>query len=417
MTGKTRRVVVTGLGAVSPLGNDVEALWEGACEGRSGIGRITRFDPSSFASQIAGEARTFSPEVCFDRKEIRKTDRFAQFGMAAALEAVSDSGLDLERVRRERVGVLIGSGVGGLETLEQQHSILLERGPSRISPYFITMMIINMVSGLVSIRLGVRGPNAATVTACASAGQALGDAFKIVQRGNADVMLAGGAEAPVTPMAVGGFSSMRALSTRNDEPERASRPFDRDRDGFVVAEGAGIAVLEALDHAQARGARIYAEMVGYGLTGDGYHVTAPSPGGEGGARSMIMAMEDGGLRPADVDYVNAHGTSTELNDKLETCSIKTALGEHARRVAVSSTKSVVGHLLGGAGGVEFAVTVLAVHRSMIPPTANLENPDPECDLDFVPGRKARKATIRAALKNSFGFGGHNVTLALKTYQP
>jgi 3-oxoacyl-[acyl-carrier-protein] synthase II len=411
-----RRVVVTGLGAVTPLGNHVKALWEGACAARSGIGLITRFDANSFASRIAGEVPGFSPEDYFDRKEIRKTDRFAQFGMAASLEAVRDAGLDQDRIRPERVGVLIGSGVGGLETMEMQHSTLLERGPSRISPYFISMMIINTVSGLVSIRLGYKGPNASTVTACASGAQALGDAFKIIERDDADVMIAGGAEAPVTPLAVGGFCSMKALSTRNEDPEGASRPFDRDRDGFVIAEGAGVVVIESLDHALARGAKIYAELVGYGLTGDAFHQTAPAPEGEGAARAMSMAMEDGGLKPEDIDYINAHGTSTTLNDKVETAAIKTVLGKHAHRVAVSSTKSVTGHLLGGAGGVEFIVTVLAMDEGRIPPTANLHNPDPECDLDYVPGPEPRESEVRAALTNSLGFGGHNVALALKGYR-
>lgn len=413
MTEKRNRVVVTGLGAVSPLGNDVAALWEGSCSGRSGVSRISRFDASSYASQIAGEVRGFEPEDWFERKEVRKTDRFAQFAMAATLEAVRDSGLELERIQPARAGVLIGSGVGGLETLEQQHSILIERGPSRISPYFITMMIINMASGLISIRLGIRGPNAATVSACASGTQALGDAFKIIERGDADIMIAGGAEAPVTPMAVGGFCSMKALSTRNDDPERASRPFDRERDGFVISEGAGIVILESLDHAQARGAQVYAEVVGYGLTGDAYHLTAPDPDGDGAARAMAMALDDGHLEPEEVDYINAHGTSTLLNDKLESVAIKSVFGDHAYRLAVSSTKSMIGHLLGGAGGVEFIVTALAIKHGRVPPTVNLDHPDPECDLDFVPGETAREMKVRAALKNSFGFGGHNVTLALR----
>ncbi len=415
MKEKGTRVVVTGLGAVTPLGNDVTALWEGVCAGRSGIARITRFDPGPFSSQIAGEATEFSAEACFDRKEIRKTDRFAQLGMAASLEAFRDAGLDGERLVPERVGVLIGSGVGGLETMEQQHSVLIERGPSRISPYFITMMIINAVSGLVSIRLGVKGPNASTVSACASGAQALGDAFKIIERGHADVMVAGGAEAPITKMAVGGFCSMKALSTRNDDPEAASRPFDKDRDGFIIAEGAGIAVLESLDHALARGARIYAELAGYGSTGDAFHLTAPAPEGEGAARSMKAAMEDGGTGADGIDYINAHGTSTNLNDKLETAAIKSVFGDRAYKIPVSATKSMIGHLLGAAGAAEFIVTALAVREGRIPPTMNLENPDPECDLDYVPGRSPRQASVRAALTNSLGFGGHNVTLALKRY--
>jgi 3-oxoacyl-[acyl-carrier-protein] synthase II len=410
-----RRVVVTGLGAVTALGNDARSLWEGVCRGRVGIGPITRFDASGFDSRIAGEVKAFQPEDYFDRKDVRKTDRFAQYGMAASIEAVRDSGLDPERVVPERVGVIIGSGVGGLETMEIQHSILMEKGPSRISPYFITMMIINSLPGLVSIRFGFKGPNAATVSACASGAQALGDSFRIIHRGDADVMVAGGAEACVTPMAVGGFASMKALSTRNDDPQRASRPFDRDRDGFVVAEGAGVAILESLEHAQARGARVYAEIVGYGLTGDAFHLTAPAPGGEGAARAMQAALDDAGLDPGDVDYINAHGTSTLLNDRLETAAIKTVFKEHAYRLAVSSTKSMIGHLLGGAGGVEFVVTALAVKEGRIPPTANLENPDPECDLDYVPGAAAREAPIRAALSNSLGFGGHNVTLALRPF--
>ncbi|MCK4545874.1 MAG: beta-ketoacyl-ACP synthase II [Candidatus Eisenbacteria sp.] len=416
MTENGRRVVVTGLGAVTPLGKDVAALWEGACAGRSGIGRITRFDPSCFASQIAGEAREFDPEEYFDRKELRKTDRFAQFGVAASLQAVQDARLDPKSVDSERVGVVIGSGIGGMETLEQQHTISMERGPARISPYFITMMIINMASGLVAIRLGFKGPNAATVSACSSGAQALGECFNIVRRGDADVMIGGGSEACITHMGVGGFCSMRALSTRNDDPERASRPFDRDRDGFVVAEGAGIAVLESLDHALARGARIYAEFAGYGLTGDAFHQTAPAPGGDGAARAMQMAMGHGNLKAQDIDYINAHGTSTELNDKVETAAIKTVLGDRAYEVPISSTKSVTGHLLGAAGGVELAVTALAIHHGRVPPTANLENPDPECDLDYVPGNSARELPVRAALTNSLGFGGHNISLALKAYK-
>jgi len=415
MKEKDTRVVVTGLGAVTPLGNDVAALWEGCCSGRSGIARITRFDPGLFSSQIAGEASEFSPEVCFDRKDVRKTDRFAQLGMAASLEAFRDSGLKDGDFNPDRVGVLIGSGVGGLETLENQHTVLMERGPKRISPYFITMMIINAASGLVSIRLGVKGPNASTVSACASGAQAIGDAAKFIERGHADVMIAGGAEAPITQMAVGGFCTMKALSTRNDAPEVASRPFDRSRDGFVIAEGAGVVVLESLEHAEARGARIYAELSGYGLTGDAFHLTAPAPGGEGATRSMQMALKDGGLGADEIDYVNAHGTSTTLNDRLETDAIKSVFGDRAYKIPVSSTKSMIGHLLGAAGGAEFVVTVLAVREGRIPPTINHEDPDPECDLDYVPGRSARDADVRAALSNSLGFGGHNVTLAVKRY--
>ncbi len=415
MIEKKARVVVTGLGAVTPLGNDVASLWNGVCSGRSGIGRLTRFDPDPFPSQVAGEANDFSPDLCFDAKDLRKTDRFAQFGMAASLEAFRDSGLKDGDFDPDRVGVLIGSGVGGLQTLEDQHTVLMERGPRRISPYFITMMIINAASGLVSIRLGVKGPNASTVSACASGAQALGDAGKIIERGHADIMIAGGAEAPITRMAVGGFCSMKALSTRNDEPEKASRPFDRDRDGFVIAEGAGVVVLESLDHARARGARIYAELAGYGLTGDAFHLTAPAPGGEGAVRSMQAALEDAGLDAGDVDYINAHGTSTNLNDALETSAVKTVFGQRAYEIPVSSTKSMIGHLLGAAGAVELVVAVLAVRDGRIPPTINHENPDPECDLDYVPGCSTRPANLQVVLSNSLGFGGHNVTLALKKY--
>ncbi len=414
MTGR-KRVVVTGVGAVTPIGNTAGQFWENALAGKSGAGPITRFDASRHDVKFACEVKDFDPATIGDRKEVRKMDRFTQFGLAAALEAVQDAGVTFEGRDAERTGVLVGSGIGGIETLETQKEVLLEKGPGRVSPFFVPMMIVNMATGMISMRLGAKGPSNATVTACASGANAIGDAFRILQYGDADVMIAGGAEAPISPIAVAGFASMKALSFRNDDPPQASRPFDADRDGFVIGEGAGVVVLEELSHALARGARIYCELVGYGYTADAHHITAPSPDGEGAARSMKAAMADAGLSPADVTYLNAHGTSTPLNDRFETMAIKTALGDHARRVAVSSTKSMTGHLLGAAGGIEFAILAFAHRDGRIPPTINYRNPDPECDLDYVPN-EARDVKVHAALSNSLGFGGHNVTLATRSYE-
>ncbi len=407
-----RRVVVTGLGAVTPIGNTVSEFWKNVCAGVSGAAEITHFDASQHSVRFGAEVKDFDDALAGDRKAVRKMDRFTRYAMAASIEAVSDSGVKIEGTAAERMGVLIGSGIGGIQTMETQKEVLLNRGPTRVSPFFVPMMIVNMATGMVSMRLGAKGPSNSTVTACASGANAIGDAARIIQYGDADVMIAGGAEAPISPIAVGGFASMKALSTRNDSPTTASRPFDSERDGFVIGEGAGIVVLEELEHAKARGAKIYCEMAGYGYTADAHHMTAPAPDGEGGARAMRAAIRDAGAEPADVDYINAHGTSTPLNDKYETTAIKTALGERAREVAVSSTKSMTGHLLGAAGGIEFIICAMAHVDGLIPPTINYRNPDPECDLDYVPN-EARDADIRLSLSNSLGFGGHNVTLATR----
>jgi 3-oxoacyl-[acyl-carrier-protein] synthase II len=411
-----RRVVVTGLGAVTPLGNTAPEFWEGALAGRSGAGPITHFDPKDHGVKFACELKDFDESAAGDRKEVRKMDRFTRYGMVAALEAVADAGMEPGNgVDATRVGVLIGSGIGGIETLEDQKQVLLERGPNRISPFFVPMMIINMATGLVAIRIGAKGPSNSTVTACASGANAIGDAFRIIRYGDADVMVAGGAEAPITPISVGGFGNMKALSFRNDDPQHASRPFDAERDGFVIGEGAGVVVLEELEHAKRRGAKIYCEMAGYGYTTDAHHMTAPAPGGEGAVRSMQAALKDAGAKPEDVTYLNAHGTSTPLNDKYETAAIKTVFGENAGRLAISSTKSMTGHLLGAAGGIEFVLLSYAHRDDRIPPTINYENPDPECDLDYVPN-EARSAEMNVALTNSLGFGGHNVTLATRSHE-
>jgi 3-oxoacyl-[acyl-carrier-protein] synthase II len=411
---RERRVVVTGLGAVTPVGNDHKAFWASLIEGRSGIGPITRFDASGFDVRFAGEVKGFDPTPHLDAKEIRKTDRFVQFGIVAAKMAVADAHLDLSAVDPYRFGVYVGSGIGGMETFEKQFAILREKGPDRISPHFIPMMIVNMASGQISIELGAKGPNFSQVSACASGAHAVGEAFKAIQRGDCDVMIAGGSEASITPMAIAGFSSMRALSARNDAPERASRPFDADRDGFVMGEGAGLVLLETLEHAEKRGAPIYCEMAGYGTTADAYHVTAPAPQGEGAARAMEMALQDAAMAPEEIDYINAHGTSTPMNDKFETLAIKTVFNSHAKTLAVSSTKSMTGHLLGAAGGVEIIACALAIKESTVPPTVNYETPDPECDLDYVPNR-ARRQEVRAAISNSLGFGGHNVALLVRKF--
>ncbi|MAF27206.1 MAG: beta-ketoacyl-ACP synthase II [Gemmatimonadota bacterium] len=407
-----RRVVVTGVGAVTPLGNTAQESWENLLNGVSGAGPITSFDASGFGTRFAAEVRDFDPLSFISRKEVRRMDRFTQFAVAASQMAMDDSGLEIGEENAARVGVMVGSGIGGFLTFEEQHSVLTERGPGRVSPFFVPMMIINMGTGMVSIRFGAKGPSGSPVTACASGANAVGDAFRVIARGDADAMIAGGAEAPVTPLSVAGFGSMKALSTRNDDPQVASRPFDAQRDGFVMGEGSGVVILEELEHAQARGASIYCEIVGYGCTADAHHMTAPSPGGEGAARSMARAMEDAGMNSGEVDYINAHGTSTSLNDRLETEAIRTVLGESASGVAVSSTKSMTGHLLGAAGGVEFMILCLAHRHGRIPPTINYAHPDPDCDLDCVPN-EARSADVGAALSNSLGFGGHNVTLATR----
>ncbi len=409
-----RRVVVTGLGLISPLGIGVEKSWSGLLQGRSGVRRITQFDASSFATKIAGEVDGFNPEDYIEPKEVKKMDRFIHFGVAASTMAMEDSGLKIDEQNAARVGVYVGSGMGGLPAIEHYHKVLLEKGPRRITPFFIPMLIINLAAGQISIKFGAKGPNSAPATACATGSHAIGDAFKVIQRGDADAMIAGGTESCITSMGIGGFNAMKALATRNDEPEKASRPFDRDRDGFIMGEGSGILIIEELGHALARKAKIYAEIAGYGLTGDAYHITSPAPGGEGAARCMTMALRDAGMDPWEVDYINAHGTSTKYGDELETMAIKTVFKEHAYKVAVSSTKSMTGHLLGAAGGVEAVICALSIRNSMIPPTINLDNPDPECDLDYVP-HTARKADIGAALSNSFGFGGTNACLLFKKF--
>jgi 3-oxoacyl-[acyl-carrier-protein] synthase II len=409
------RVVITGVGMVTPLGSSAEETWAGMRAGRSGIGPITAFDASGYATRIAGEVKEFDPHRFMERKEARRMDRFTQFGVAAARMAIEDAGVQITDGNRDRIGVLIGSGIGGLATWEEQHRNLIERGPDRVSPFLIPMMICNMASGQVSILFQLRGPISCVVTACATGANAIGDAAEIIRRGDADAMLAGGAEAGVTPVGIGGFCAMRAMSTRNDEPRRASRPFDTERDGFVLGEGAGVVVLESLSFARARGARILGELAGYGMSADAFHVTSPPPGGEGAVRAMQAALKQAGLAPSEIDYINAHGTSTDAGDKHETEAIKTLFGEHAYQVPVSSTKSMVGHLLGAAGAVEAILCVLAIRDGVLPPTINYERPDPECDLDYVPN-EARRQPVRAAMSNSFGFGGHNATLILTAFE-
>jgi 3-oxoacyl-[acyl-carrier-protein] synthase II len=396
------------------VGIGIEPFWTNLVEGKSGVGPVTRFDTEGYSTSIGAEVKDFSPENYMDKKEARRMDRFTHFAMAGARMVVEDAGIDFAAVDRDRVGVILGSGIGGLETLEEQHKVLLSRGPGRISPFFIPMMIANMGAAQVAIAYGLRGCNLVTTSACASSNNAIGDSFRLLQKGQADIMICGGAEAPITPMAMAGFCSMKAMSTRNDQPEKASRPFDTDRDGFVIGEGAGFLILETLDHAIKRGARIYGEVAGYGMSCDAYHIVASDPEGKGSALSMIMALKDSGLAPAQVDYINAHGTSTPVGDSSETMAVKQVFGDHAYKLAVSSTKSMTGHLLGAAGGLEAVVCVLAMDRGVIPPTINLEHPDPECDLDYIPNR-ARKAEVQVAMSNSFGFGGHNVTLVFKKY--
>jgi 3-oxoacyl-[acyl-carrier-protein] synthase II len=406
------RVVVTGLGVVAPLGIGVETFWQDLINGVSGVGPITRFDASKHDCRIAGEVKGFDPLRWLEKKEVRKMDLFIHYAVAAGQMAIDDSGLKVTSENAERIGVFIGTGMGGVPALEESHRILMEKGPSRISAFFIPSIITNLASGQISMRFGMKGPNSCVCTACATGNHAIGDAFRLVARGSADVMVAGGTEAVITPLTIGGFAAMRALSTRNDEPTRASRPFDKDRDGFVMGEGSGVLVLESLEHARRRGARIYAELVGYGMSADAYHMTQPAPDGEGAARSMRLALADGGVPPSEVDYINAHGTSTPTGDVNESQAIKTVFGEHAYRVAVSSTKSMTGHLLGAAGGVESVITVLTIHHGQVPPTINYEVPDPECDLDYVPNT-ARRLPVRVALTNSFGFGGTNASLVFR----
>jgi len=410
-----RRVVITGLGAVTSLGIEKETFWKNLCEGRSGIRLITLFDPSEFPTQIGGEVKDFDPSPWIDKREQRRIDRFGQFAIVAGVHAVEDSGLDFSKVDRDRSGVVIGSGIGGLSEIETQHEILLTKGAKRVSPFLVPKLMVNAAAGLVSIRFGVRGPNTAVATACASGSHAVGDAFRVIQRDEADIMIAGGSEAALTPIGLAGFCSLKALSRRNKEPERASRPFDKERDGFVIGEGAGILILEELQHALGRGAHIYAEVRGYGMSSDAHHITAPDPTGRGAANAMLDAIQQAGLKPDDVTYVNAHGTSTAMNDEMETNATKLAFGDHARKLAISSTKSMIGHLLGGAGGVELVFTALTVERDIILPTINYENPDPSCDLDYVPN-KARSCTVEVAMSNTFGFGGHNASVLLSKYR-
>jgi 3-oxoacyl-[acyl-carrier-protein] synthase II len=410
-----RRVVITGMGVLTPLGCELEVFWQNLLAGKSGIGRVTRFDTTDFDCKIGGEVKDFKPEDFMPIKETRRTDRFTQFGIGAARKAVADSGIDIANLDANRVGVLIGSGIGGMETIEDQVGVLLQKGPRRVSPFMIPMLIVNMASGYVSMLLGAKGPNLAVVSACATATHALGEAARAIVHNDADIMIAGGTEAAITKMGYAGFCAMKALSTRNSEPERASRPFDAQRDGFVMGEGAGVCVLESLEHARKRHAKIYCEIAGYGITGDAYHMSAPAPEGEGAARSMAMALRHAKLNPEEIDYLNAHGTSTPVGDKCETQAIKTVFGPHAKKLAVSSTKSMTGHLLGAAGAVETAVCALAIRDNIVPPTINYENPDPECDLDYVPN-KARQISVRVCVNNSLGFGGHNATLIVRRHE-
>jgi len=410
-----RRVVITGMGMITPLGLDTESTWDGLVNGRSGIGPITQFDDKEIPAQIAGEVKGFDPAVYIEAKEIKKMDRFIHFGIAASQMAMDSAKLVITPDTAERVGVMVGAGIGGLPAIERYHKLYLERGYRKLSPFLIPMLIINEASGQISMRFGAKGPNSCAVTACATGTHSIGDAFRMIERGDADAMIAGGTESCICPVGVGGFCAMKALSTRNHEPERASRPFDRDRDGFVMGEGSGIVVLEELEFARRRGATIAAEIIGYGLSGDAYHITSPEPTGNGAARCMAMALRDAGIAPAEVGYINAHGTSTKYGDEIETTAIKTVFGEHAARVPISSTKSMTGHLLGAAGGVEAVISLLALGRGVLPPTINLENPDPECDLDYVPNR-ARKAPVEVVMSNSFGFGGTNATIIFRKYR-
>jgi len=410
-----RRVVVTGLGMISPLGVGNEPTWKGLLEGRSGVGRITKFDATKFACQIAGEVLDFNPEDWIEKKEVKKSDTFIHYAVAAAQMAIDDAGVDAKKENSDRFGVIIGSGIGGLPLIEEMHQKMLERGPSRISPFFIPGLIVNLASGHISIRFQCRGPSSAPATACATGAHAIGDAFRIIQRDEADIMFAGGSEAVITPLAVGGFAAMRALSTRNNEPERASRPWDLDRDGFVMGEGAGVLLIEERERAIARGAKIYCELTGYGMSSDAYHITSPSEDGGGMSRVMQRALKDAALGTTDIHYINAHGTSTSVGDRIETLAIKTVFGDQAYKIPISSTKSMTGHLLGAAGGLEAAICALVVKHGVLPPTINYETPDPDCDLDYVPNQ-SRRAKVRHALSNSFGFGGTNASLILSTHE-
>jgi 3-oxoacyl-[acyl-carrier-protein] synthase II len=409
-----RRVVITGMGPITPIGTGNEAFWQALLDGVSGVGPITRFDTTDYTTKIAAEINDFDPEQYVERKEAKRMDRFVQLAVAAAILALKDSGLKIDDDNAERVGCLVGSGIGGTGTWEEQHQTLLEKGVRRVSPFFVPMLISDMASGMISILTGAKGPNLGIVTACATATHCIGESMEIIKRGDADVMIAGGSEAAITPMAVAGFCAARAFSTRNDDPDHASRPFDLNRDGFVMGEGAGVVICEELNHAIARGATIYGEVVGFGMSGDAYHITAPAPMGEGAARSMKWAVQDAGLKPEQVDYINAHGTSTEDNDKNETSAVKTVFGDYAYKVAISSTKSMTGHLLGAAGAVEAIVCMCAIRDSIVPATINYETPDPACDLDYVPN-KPRKMEVNVAMSNSFGFGGHNATLVFAKY--
>jgi 3-oxoacyl-[acyl-carrier-protein] synthase II len=410
-----RRGVVTGMGAVTPIGNDRRTYWESLIAGKSGAGKISAFDVSRYQSQIGAEVKNFNPEDHFDKKEARRIERFCQFAIVAAREAFKDAGLSSESVDKDKFGVLIGVGIGGIGLIEEQNQVLVTKGPDRVTPLLIPKIIPNMASGMTAIYMGLKGPNSCSVTACASGTNAIGDAFKIIQRGDALGMITGGAESAITPLGLAGFDNMRAITRRNDEPQKASRPFERDRDGFLIGEGSGILFLEELDHALKRGARIYAEVIGYGLSCDAYHLTAPDPEGEGAAQAMRAAIQDAGIKPKDVNYINAHGTSTPLNDKTETLSIKSVFGEQACKIPVSSNKSMIGHLLGGAGGAEAVASILTIVDGVIPPTINYDNPDPECDLDYVPNT-ARKCPVDVVISNSLGFGGHNAVIAFRKYK-
>lgn len=409
-----RRVVVTGLGVVSPVGSSIDKFWSSLCEGRGGVGFITAFDASDFDSKIAAEVKDFDPSLFISAKDIKRLEKFVQYALAASFMAVQDSELDIPKLDPYRIGVLVGSGIGSLRIIEEQHKVFLEKGPSRLTPYLIPMLIVNMAPGYIAINLRVKGPNSCVATACATGSHAIGDAYRIIQRGDADIMIAGGTESCVTHLGIGGFCAMKALSTRNDDPEHASRPFDRDRDGFVMGEGAGIVILEELEHAKKRQAKIYAEVAGYGMTADAYHMTAPCPDGDGAAKAMERALSDAKISPEDISYINAHGTSTQLNDKIETLAIKSVFRAYAKKVPISSTKSMTGHLLGAAGGVEFIVCCLSICHNIIPPTINYATPDPDCDLDYCPNI-ARKIPVNVSLSNSLGFGGHNATLIAKKF--
>jgi 3-oxoacyl-[acyl-carrier-protein] synthase II len=410
-----KRVVITGLGATTPIGNDLDSYWQALLAGKSGVGPITHFDAAQHTTRIAAEVKGFDPVQFMDRKDAKRMDRFSQFAVATSKQALADAQLEINDLNAEQIGVMIGTGIGGLKVMEDQQEVYLNRGPGRCSPFMVPMMIANMAAGLTAIQTGAKGPNSCPVTACAAGSNAIGDAFRLVQQGYAQAMICGGTEAAITPLGVAGFASARALSVRNDDPQTASRPFDRDRDGFVIGEGCGILILESLDHALSRGAKIYGEIIGYGMTCDAYHMTAPVPGGAGAARCIQLALKDAGITPAQVSYVNAHGTSTPANDPTETQAIKTALGEYAYQIAVSSTKSMTGHLLGGSGGIEGVAAAMTVAHDQVPPTINLENPDDNCDLDYVP-KQARQMPVNVTLSNSFGFGGHNVTLVFQKYR-